>query len=70
MFENLKNVFDLIKKKFNHYFSDLIDKEEKSNRIKERKLAITDNIYWLDICQKSKLNNIHIAAKQKNNIAF
>ena len=70
MFENLKNVFDLVKEKFNHYFSDLSNKEEKYNKIKDRKLTTTDSIYWLDICQKSKLNSIHITTKQKNNIAF
>ena len=65
MFKNLKNVFDSI----DNYFSDLNNKEEKLSKIGERELVI-ENKSWLDICQKSKLNNIHITAKQKNNIAF
>lgn len=65
MFKNLKNVFDSI----DNYFSDLSNKEEKLSKIGERELVI-ENKSWLDICQKSKLNNIHITAKQKNNIAF
>ena len=69
MFENLENVFDLVKEKFNHYFSDLSDKEEKFSKAEERKLVIEDE-YWSNVCQKSKLNSIHITTKQKNNIAF
>ena len=65
MFENLKNIFDSI----DNYFSDLSNKEEKFNKTEERE-SIIKNKSWLNICQKSKLNNIHITAKQKNNIAF
>ena len=65
MFENLKNIFDAI----DNYFSDLSNKEEKFNKTEERE-SIIKNKSWLNICQKSKLNNIHITAKQKNNIAF
>lgn len=69
MFKNLKNVLDSVKEKLNHYFSDLSDKEEKFSKAEERKLVIKDE-YWSNVSQKSKLNNIHITAKQKNNIAF
>lgn len=65
MFENLKNIFDSI----DNYFSDLSNKEEKLCKVGERKLVI-ENKSWLNICQKSKLNNVHITAKQKNNIAI
>ena len=64
-----ESIINLIKEKFNHYFSDLSDKEEKFSKAEERKLVIEDK-YWSNVCQKSKLNNIHITAKQKNNIAI
>lgn len=64
-----ESIINLIKEKFNHYFSDLNDKEEKFSKAEDKKLFIKDE-YWSNVCQKSKLNNIHITAKQKNNIAF
>lgn len=64
-----ESIINLIKEKFNHYFSDLSDKEEKFSKAEERKLVIEDE-YWSNVCQKSKLNSIHITTKQKNNIAF
>lgn len=73
MFKNLKNISNLIKKKvkkkFNRYFSDLSNKEERFNEVEERKPVIK-NRNWSNIYNKSRLDNIHIAAKQKNNIAI
>lgn len=57
-----ESVINLIEEKFNHYFSDLSDKEEKFSKTEERKSVIEDKS-WLNICSKSRLDSIHITAR-------